>query len=83
MRSSPLWRQHWRLVVAAGALAAGFLASAPVVALVFLAAGMTLLGVCRLHRLQADGSRRPRDGALGDFGYLEAGPSPVPDESSE
>ena len=70
-------------MVAAGALTAGFLLTAPVVALVVLVAGMPLLGRCRLHRTAASGGRSPREGALGDFGYLEAGPSPSSSEPGD
>lgn len=71
-------RQHWKLVVGADALAAGFLLSAPAAALAFLGAGLALAGAGRLLRPAALGACAGQDGRLGDFGYIEGDSAPLP-----
>lgn len=80
MHPSLLWRQHWRLVAAAGAMAAGFLVAAPAAGALVAAMGAALLGLERIGR------RRGAAGLgeeLGDFGYLEMGPSALPGRERE
>lgn len=74
MHPSLLWRQHWRLVAAVGALTAGFVAAAPVAGALAAAMGAALLGIERFERR---GDAGLGEETLGDFGYLEVGPSPL------
>jgi hypothetical protein len=82
MHLSLLWRQHWRLVALAGALAAGFLAAAPAAGVLVAAMGTALLGLERILRWRGAVGGLLRE-TVGDFGYLEMGPPADPGRESE
>ena len=82
MHLSLLWRQHWRLVAAAGALAAGFLVAAPAAGALVAAMAMAVLGLERFGRRRGAAGGLPGE-AMGDFGYFEMSPPADPGREGE